>query len=131
MKPTASFGYETDFWTCRRLIQVTEQKLNIIISQPTMWRTLRDIGLTYQKPQCQYFEIDVRERKRWIRYEIPKIKRTIVEYNAILYLQDKSNISLTAFLGKTWAPKGQTPIQCVTGNRSGVSAMSAISRSDN
>lgn len=129
MKPAADFGYETDFWTCRRLIQVTEQELSVNISQPTMWRALRDIGLTYQKPQRQYFEINDGERKRWLRYEIPKIKRIAAQYNAILYFQDESNISLTAFLGKTWSPKGQTPIQRVTGNRGAVSAMSAISRS--
>jgi transposase len=129
MKPASHFGYETDFWTCRRLIQVTEQELKVNISQPTMWRTLRDIGLTYQKPQRQYFEANDRERKKWIRYEVPKIKRFVLRYRAILYFQDESNISLTAVLGKTWAPKGQTPIQRVTGKRGGISAMSAISKS--
>jgi transposase len=44
-----------------------------------------------------------------------------------LYFQDESNISLTAFLGKTWSPRGQTPKAMVTGLRGGVSAMSAIS----
>lgn len=129
MQPASHFGYETDFWTCRRLIQMTQQELKVNISQPTMWRVLRDLDLTYQKPRRQYFEIDVEERKKWIRYEVPKIKRAVAQRRAILYFQDESNISLTAFLGKTWAPKGQTPIQRVTGNRGGVSAMSAISAS--
>lgn len=127
MKPASRFGYETDFWTCRRLIQVTEQQFKMTISQPTMWRILRDMGLTYQKPQRQYFEADEQQRKKWIRYEVPKIRRTVQKFRAILYFQDESNISLTAILGKTWAPKGQTPIQRVTGNRGGVSAMSALS----
>ena len=129
MQPASHFGYETDFWTCRRLIQITEQELKVNISQPTMWRTLRDLDLTYQKPRRQYFEIDVEKRKRWMRYEVPKIKRDVARYRAILYFQDESNISLTAFLGKTWAPVRQTPIQRVTGKRGGVSAMSAISAS--
>ena len=73
--------------------------------------------------------MDDQERKKWIRYEVPKIKRVVARYRAVLYFQDKSNISLTAVLGKTWAPKGQTPIQRVTGNRGGISAMSAISKS--
>ncbi len=37
-------------------------------------------------------------------------------------------MSLTAFLGKTWLPCGQTPKAKVTGKRGGVAAMSAISR---
>jgi len=129
MQPASHFGYETDFWTCRRLIQITEQELKLSISQPTMWRTLRDLNLTYQKPQRQYFQIDIEERNKWMRYEVPKIKRDVARYRAILYFQDESNISLTAFLSKTWAPVGQTPIQRVTGKRGGVSAMSAISAS--
>lgn len=128
MKPASIFGYVTDFWTCRRLIQVTETQLKFRISQPTMWRLLRDMGLTYQKPERRYFEANEQQRKNWIRYEIPKIRRTVNKYRAILYFQDESHISLTAVLGKTWAPKGQTPIQRVTGNRGGISAMSAISK---
>ncbi|GEM_PF-6766401 len=42
------------------------------------------------------------------------------KYRAILYFQDESNVSLTAFLGKTWAPRGQTPKALVTGKRGGV-----------
>jgi len=38
-------------------------------------------------------------------------------------LQDESNVSLTAFLGKTCAPCGETPKARVTGNRGGVAGM--------
>jgi transposase len=129
MRPASDFGYETDFWTCRRITQVVEQELKVDISRLTIWRTLRDIGLTYQKPRRQYFEIDDQQRKKWVRYEIPKIRRSVAQYQAILYFQDESNISLTAILGKTWSFRGQTPIQRVTGKRGSVSAMSAISQS--
>ena len=64
LQPAAHFGYETDFWTCRRLIQVAEQELKVTVSQPTMWRVLRDLNLTYQKPRRQYFEIDIKEREK-------------------------------------------------------------------
>jgi len=61
-----------------------------------------------------------------VRKEVPKIRAEVRKYRAILYFQDESNISLTALLGKTWAPKGETPKQAVTGKRGGVAAMSAI-----
>jgi transposase len=129
MKPASSFGYETDFWTCRRLIQVVQTQFSITASQPSMWRLLRDLGLTYQKPERRYLETNDETRKKWLRYEVPKIRRAVKKYRAILYFQDESNISLTAVLGKTWALKGKTPTQKVTGNRGGVAAMSAISKS--
>ena len=47
LQPASDFGYETDFWTCRRLIQVTRKELGIRVSQPTMWRVLRDSGCVF------------------------------------------------------------------------------------
>ena len=62
------------------------------------------------------------------RYEVPKIRRTVENHRAILFFQDESNISLTAFLARTWGLRGQTPKAKVTGKRAGVAATSAISR---
>lgn len=123
-----AFGFETDLWTVRRLRRVIRDKFRIQLSKNTIWRRLRDAGLTYQKPEREYYEIDEATRKKWLRYEVPKIRRAVTKYHAILYFQDESNISLTAFLGKTWAPCGQTPKAKVTGKRAGVAATSAISR---
>ena len=62
---------------------------------------------------------------------MPTIRKTVEKYRAILYFQDEANVSLTAFLGKTWSPCGQTPKAKVTGKRGGVAAMSAVSRQGN
>lgn len=122
-----AFGFETDLWTVSRLRRVIQDEFRIQLSKNTIWRRLRDAGLTYQKPEREYYEIDEAARKKWIRYEVPKIQRAVQKHGAILYFQDESNISLTAFLGKTWAPCGQTPKVNVTGKRAGVAATSAIS----
>ncbi len=128
LKPASAFGFETDFWTCRRLIQVIKQELGIILSQPTMWRMLRDAGMTYQKPERKYFEANKEIRKKWLRYQFPWILRKVKKYKAILYFEDESSISLTAFLGKTWAPRGKTPTQRVHSSRGSIPAMSAITK---
>ncbi len=125
--PASDFGYETDLWTVGRLRDVIEELYEFKLSKNTVWRRLRDAGLTYQKPERQYFEVDEKARQKWLRTEVPRIRRTVRQFRAILYFQDESNVSLTAFLGKTWAPCGQTPRQPVTGKRGGVSAMSALS----
>ena len=122
-----SYGFESDLWTVGRLHQVITEKFCVHVSKLTIWRRLVNAGLTYQKPEREYYEADEEIRKHWRRYIIPKIKRCVLENKAILYFQDESNVSLTAFLGKTWSPCGQTPKATVTGMRGGVSAMSAIS----
>lgn len=128
LRGALTFGYETDLWTAGRLRRVIADEFDIQLSKNTVWRRLRDAGLTYQKPEREYYEIDEATREKWLRYEVPKIKRKVRKHSAILYFQDESNVSLTAFLGKTWAPRGQTPKASVTGKRGGVSATSAISR---
>lgn len=124
----SNFGFETDLWTVARLHQVICERHKIVVSRDTVWRRLREAGLTYQKPEREYHEIDEEVRTKWRRYEVPKIRKCVAKHRAILYFQDESNVSLTAFLGKTWAPRGETPKAKVTGKRGGVAAMSAISR---
>lgn len=126
LSPASNFGFETDFWTTPRLIQIVDSEFGVTVSKQTMMRRLHEAGLSYQKPERQYFELSEKERQAWRRYELPKIRRAVRENKAILYFQDEANISLTALLGKTWAPRGQTPQQRVTGQRGGVSALSAI-----
>jgi transposase len=128
LKPASEFGFETDLWTVGRLRRVIREQFWVTLSKNTVWRRLRDAGLTYQKPERQYFEIDEQARRKWLRTEVPKIRATVEKYRAILYFQDESNVSLCAFLGKTWAPCGQTPRVRVSGARDSVSAMSALSR---
>jgi transposase len=91
-------------------------------------RRLHEAGLSYQKPEREYFELSEEEREEWVRTDVPKIRRAVRKYHAILYFQDEANVSLTALLGKTWAPRGETPKQKVTGKRAGVAAMSAITK---
>ena len=126
LSPASNYGYETDFWTTRRLIQVIHSKFGVLLSKQTVMRRLHDAGLSYQKPERQYFELSEEERQEWIRTVVPKIRQAVEKYRAILYFQDEANVSLTALLAKTWAPRGQTPKQRVTGKRASVSAMSAI-----
>src|SRR5438552_7000900 len=126
MAPASTFGYETDFWTTPRLSQVIQANFGVTVSKQTIMRRLHEAGMSYQKPERQYFELSEEERAAWRRQELPKIRRAVRRHRAILYFQDEANISLTALLGKTWAPRGKTPKQRVTGKRGGVSAMSAI-----
>ena len=128
LQPASQFGYESDLWTVGRLHVVIEQQYRVCVSKDTIWRRLREAGLTYQKPEREYYELDEESRQEWLRTDVPKIRETVKKHRAILYFQDEANVSLTAFLGKTWSPRGQTPKAKVTGKRGGVAAMSAVSR---
>lgn len=127
-KPATEYGYETNFWTSERIRHVLEKEYDLMVSRWTVWRKLRALGLTYQKPERQYFEASAEIRKKWRKKELPKIRKAMRRYKAVLYCQDESTIRLTAVLAKTWSPRGISPKQVVTGNRASLAAMSAISQ---
>jgi transposase len=126
LRPASQFGFETDFWTSRRVHQVVTQQVGVSVAPRTILRRLQEAGLTYQKPEREYHEADPEARREWLRTTLPKIRTALKEFQAILYCEDEASISLTALLGKTWSPRGQTPKQKVTGKRGSVAAMSAI-----
>lgn len=113
---TSNFEFETDLWTVGRLRRVIREQYGIDLSDNTVWLRLREAELTYQKPEREYYEIDEATREAWLANEVPGIRKTVKKHRAILHFQDESTVSLAAFLGKTWAPCGQTPRSRVTGN---------------
>jgi transposase len=127
LAPASRFGFETDLWTVTRLHTVLVDRFNEDVSEDTVWRRLREAGLTWQTPEREYFQADAEVRQRWQRETIPKIRETIEKTRGILYCQDEASVCLTPILGKTWAMRGKPRKVKVTGNRASVSAMSALS----
>jgi transposase len=127
LAPASRYGFETDLWTVSRLHQVLTQRFAQVISEDTVWRRLREAGLTWQAPERQYMQADPVERQRWQEETLPEIRQTIRDFAAILYCQDEASVALAPFLGKTWAMRGQPRKVPVTGKRGSISAISAIS----
>jgi transposase len=127
LAPASKFGFETDLWTVGRLHGVLIDRFDVEVSEDTVWRRLREAGLTWQTPEREYFQADPEERWRWQEETIPEIRETLRETGAILYCQDEASVCLTPLLGKTWSECGRPRKVKVTGNRASVSAMSALS----
>ncbi len=47
LQPASQFGYETDLWTVSRLHVVIEEQYRVSVSKDTIWRRLREAGLTW------------------------------------------------------------------------------------
>ena len=128
-QPASKFGYESDFWTRRRIIQTAKKEFNLKLSKSGLLRFFQKFEQIYKKPETRYYESNSKEQKLWQKNVVPKIKAIVRKYKAILYFEDESNISLSPVVGKTWGPKGKKVIRKITGARGSVSAISAISSS--
>jgi len=126
-KPASSYGFETDFWTTKRIRQVCREKLGLKVSRMAIHRSMVKFEQSYKKPQKKYFEASQDKQNEWVKKELPKIKSLVKTKKAILYFEDESSIDLSPVLAKTWGPIGKKIVQKVTANRGSVSAISAIS----
>ena len=125
--PATDFGFETPLWTDKRVQQLIKKQLGKSLHVTNVREWLRKWNLTNQKPRHRAAQQDERLVKRWLKNEWPKIREHRRRWQAMLYFMDESGVSLTAVMGKTWAPKGQTPIVKTTGKRGGLCVTSAIS----
>lgn len=127
--PAIDYGFETALWTCKRLQQVIKEKIRKDIDISNIWRWLKEWGLTSQRPDKEAIEKNRKEVRKWLKEDWPKIKEHARRWQAMLYFQDESSVSLVHVLGKTWALKGKTPKIKLTGNRGSIAVSSAISPS--
>ena len=126
-QPATDFGFDTPMWTCKRLQQLIAKKCGISIHNSNIWEWLRKWGLTNQRPEKRALQADSKEKKGWIKEEWPAIKAHARRWQAIIYFLDEAGVSLIPVMGKTWAPKGKTPLVRVTGNKGGFCVTSASS----
>jgi len=128
-QPASNFGYDSDFWTTRRIVQVAKKQLKIKISRMAVHRTLVKFEQSYRRPESRYYEANTEIQKAWRKNTVPAIKRAMTRYHAILYFEDESCIQLSPVVAKTWGPIGKKIVQKRTGNRGSVAAISAVSNS--
>lgn len=126
-KPATHYGFETELWDCTRVNQLIKTECKIKLHVSNVWRMLKSWNLTPQKPERKAYEQNDAEVKKWLEIEWPKIQRHAKRWQAIIYFQDESGISLIPSVGRTWAEKGKTPIVRTTANRGGLCLTSAIS----
>ena len=93
-----------------------KQELSKTIAISNLWHNLRKWKLTPQKPEREALEKDEQKVKRWLKEEWSKIEEQRRKWQAMLYFQDESGVSLTPVLGKHGQKRKNSKIK-VTGNK--------------
>jgi transposase len=68
-------GYRNDLWTCSRVAAVVAKQFQVHYHPCHVWKILRDLGWTSQKPEQQARELDDDALARWRMRDWPRIKR--------------------------------------------------------
>lgn len=75
MRGAAQAGFDTDLWTCARVAALIQEHFGVTYHSRHVWRLLRKLGWSCQKPEQRARERDDAEIERWRREEWPRIKK--------------------------------------------------------
>jgi transposase len=119
--------FEFALWTRSMIREVIREKFGVRLSEVSVGRMLRKLGLSPQKPLRRAYERDPEFVESWRKKEFPEIRRLAKKERATVYFSDEAGVRSDFHAGTTWALKGQTPVVPATGQRFGMNLISAIS----
>lgn len=114
-------------WTREAVQQLIFNRYGITLSLWQVGRYLKDWGYTPQKPIRKAFEQKPEQVKQWLEKEFPAIKKRAAKENGVIYFGDETGMRSDHQAGRSYAPKGQTPVIKKTGQRFSLNMISAIS----
>jgi transposase len=126
-KSPLQYRFEFALWTRGMVRDLIRERFGVRLSDVSVGRLLKKLGLTPQKPLRRAYEQNPERVQRWRAEDFPKIQALAKKAHATLYFCDEAGVRSDFHSGTTWAPKGQTPIVEATGQRYGMNIISAIS----
>ena len=103
-----------------------QQKFGVTLSLASIGAMLARLNLTPQKPLQRAYQRDPEAIERWQRDTYPSIARQAREQKADIFFWDESGFRADSVHGRTWAPRGATPVVERPGERQSISAASAV-----
>lgn len=114
-------------WTRAAIAQLIQRRYNVVLPVRTMGHYLSRWGFTAQKPLKRAYEQRPEAIAAWLKTEYPRIKRRALAEGAEIHWGDETGLSTSDPHGRSFAPKGKTPVRTILSQRRSVSFLSAIS----
>jgi transposase len=113
-------------WSRAAVVALIEKRTRRSVSLSTAGRYLRRWGMTPQKPMRRAYERDPAAVAAWLKEQYPAIRRRAKEENALILWGDEMGLRSDDPVGRSYAPRGKTPVVDATGKRFGCNMISAI-----
>lgn len=120
-------GYANEIWTLRRIRKLVRDQLGKNASNSEIWRLLRRMNWSPQKPRQRARERDEDKIHQWKETEWPRLCEKAREEGRTIIFVDECGFSQKSTAKKTWAPTGQTPIIEMNFNWDKLSVIGGIS----
>jgi transposase len=114
-------------WTRPLVAELVRMVTGVVMTERGVGKWLRRHGFSPQRPDRRSYRQDQEKVAAWLEEEYPAIAARAKTENAVVAWADQCGLrSDTAPPGRSWAPRGQTPVVRVNGRRFKVNIMSAI-----
>jgi transposase len=120
-------GLPFALWTSRTVRELIERRLGKRLGPTAVQLYLRRWGLTPQKPLVRAKERQPAAIAAWLATSYPAIARRARAARAVIYWGDETGISNQDQIGRSYAPKGQTPVVRRSAKRVTQGMISAVS----
>lgn len=114
-------------WTSRAVRELIARRFGKRLGLSTVRLYLQRWGMTPQKPLARAKERSPAAIEAWRESSYPAIAKRAKALRAVIYWGDETGISNQDQIGRSYAPKGQTPIIRRTARRITQSMISAVS----
>ena len=113
-------------WTRKAVKELTEQEFNIKLGLTTMGDYLRKWGFSPQKPKKRAYEQCPKKVQRWLDEEYPQLKQRAKDEKAEIHWGDETGVKNNCNHGRSYAPKGKTPVKSSMSKRFSVNMISTV-----
>jgi len=97
-------------WTRAAVRDLIEQEYGVTFSLVTMGNYLRKWGFTAQKPTRKAHRQNAKAVEHWVKTEYPEIEARAKKEGASIFWGDEGKVTNEIHAGKSYAPKGETPV---------------------
>jgi transposase len=120
-------GLPFALWTSRAVRELIERRLAKRLGLSTVQLYLKRWGMTPQKPLVRAKERSPAAIAAWLETAYPAIAKRAKAARAVIYWGDETGLSNQDQIGRSWAPRGRTPVVRRSAERITRSMIAAVS----
>ena len=125
-KDPRQYNFEFALWTRKIVAALISEKFGTALGLTAVGRLLAELEITPQKPLRRAYERDPKAIKRWIETDYPRLQARAKRRNAKVFFLDEAGVRSDPVLGRSWAPRGETPQVSTSGQRQSINAISGV-----
>ncbi len=113
-------------WTRKAVKELVLRELGIELAINTMGDYLRKWGFSPQKPKKRAYEQNDKAVQKWLQEEYPAIVEQAKQEQGVIHWGDETGSRNSNNHGRSYAPKGKTPVKLGMAKRFSVNMISTV-----